>query len=522
MTPGGAPPPPFASGLTAGIGGSPLPLAAREIDPLPKVPSGVAGLDQLTLGGLPEGRATLVMGTAGSGKTMLSAQFLAQAAVAGEGAVFVTFEEPAEDLRSNLGRLGWDVASWEREGRWRFVDGSPFGPIQADEDGEYPISTLLAQIGKAVDETAASRIVLDSANVALADDPRRGRQQLRRLLAHLRALGMTVVVTVEAPGDDTAPSDGFEKFVVDAILVLRNSLEAEKRRRTLEVVKLRGATHLKGEFPFTIFPGQGVVVIPLSVIDLGQASTDVRVSSGNPTLDEICAGGFFRDSVVLVSGATGTGKTLMATEFLAGAGPDERVLLFAFEESRDQIFRNARAWGRDFAGLERAGLLRVVATYPETASLEDHLVRIVREIAEFRPARVAIDSLSALERSGTPRGFQEFVIVLSAYIKGEQVAGLFTSSVPSLLGGPSVTESHISTLTDSIILLRYVELDSRVRRALTVLKMRGSHHDPRIWAFDIDSTGMRIGEPFPGITGILSGQISALDPPEPDRNGEDG
>jgi circadian clock protein KaiC len=489
--------------------------------PIPKLPSGVPGLDQITLGGLPAERTTLVLGTAGTGKTMLAAQFLTRGAAHGQGGVFVSFEEPVGDLRRNLATIGWDIPTWEEADRWAFVDGSPSGDLLAGDNhgggspGEYPFGTLVAQIGQAVDRTGATRVVLDSVNIALSDDLRHGRQQLRQLVGHLRRIGLTVMVTVEDdPDRSPTPSAGFEQFVADCVLLLRNTLAQEKRRRTVEVLKMRGAMHLKGEYPFTVFPGQGMVVIPLSVIELTQGSTDIRISSGNPVLDEICGGGFFRDSVVLVSGATGTGKTLTATEFLAGGvAAGERALLFAFEESRDQIFRNAAAWGHDFAAMEAEGLLRVIATYPETASLEDHLVSAVQEITEFRPARVAIDSLSALERSGTARGFQEFIIVLTSYVKGEQIAGLFTSSAPNLLGGTSATDGHISTLTDSIILLRYVEVDSTVRRALTVLKMRGSSHDQRIRSFNIDGSGMHIGEPFSNVAGILAG-TPTTHPPE--------
>lgn len=502
-----------------------FPLPGDQTSPegsaIPKLPSGVPGLDQITLGGLPAQRVTLVLGTAGTGKTMFAAQFLAQGATNGEAGVFVSFEEPVADLRRNLATLGWDLGSWESAGHWEFVDGSPVGDgltsSPTTDEGDYPLSTLAAQIGHAVDRTGATRVVLDSVNVALDDDRRRGRQQLRALVGHLRRIGLTVVITVEDdPDRSPTPSAGFEQFVVDCVLLLRNTLEQEKRRRTIEVLKMRGAMHLKGEYPFTIFPDQGMVVIPLSVIELTQGSTDIRISSGNPVLDEICDGGFFRDSVVLVSGATGTGKTLTATEFLAGGvASGERALLFAFEESRDQIFRNAAAWGHDFAAMEADGLLRVVATYPETASLEDHLVSAVRQINEFRPTRVAIDSLSALERSGTPRGFQEFIIVLTSFVKGEQIAGLFTSSAPNLLGGTSATDGHISTLTDSIILLRYVELDSAVHRAITVLKMRGSHHDTRIRSFSIDDHGMHIGGPFTSVAGILAGNPTTNPPPQP-------
>jgi circadian clock protein KaiC len=344
------------------------------------------------------------------------------------------------------------------------------------------------------------------------------RQDLRQLAVELRRLHLTAVMTLESGPDQTGlAAQGFEQYVTDNVVVLRNVLEDEKRRRTVEVLKMRGAMHRKGEYPFTVLNGQGVVVVPLSVIELSQQSTDTRITSGNQALDDLCMGGFFRDSVVLASGATGTGKTLMVTEFIAGgAVHGERSLLFAFEESVEQIYRNARGWGRDFAALEKQGLLRVIATYPEVASVEDHLVEITREIEKFKPARIAIDSLSALERSGSSKGFREFIIVLTSYVKAEQIAALFTATTPDLLGGASVTDAHISTLTDSIILLRYAEVDSEVKRGITVLKMRGSAHDKRIHEFAIDSTGMHILGSFQGVGGILAGRATPIAPVEND------
>lgn len=222
----------------------------------------------------------------------------------------------------------------------------------------------------------------------------------------------------------------------------------------------------------------------------------------------MCGGSFYRDSVVLVSGATGTGKTLTATEFLAALGENEKGLLFAFEESRDQLYRNALGWGVDFPKLEAGGRLRIVCEYPEVAAPEDHLLRIKKQIEEFRPTRVAVDSLSALERISTVRTFREFVLALTSYLKDKQIAGLFTSTTPSLLGGSTVTEAHISSVTDSIILLRYVEAFGEMRRGIAVLKMRGSQHDRTIREFLIDSKGMHVGEPFRGISGILSGNLT--------------
>jgi circadian clock protein KaiC len=332
-------------------------------------------------------------------------------------------------------------------------------------------------------------------------------------------MGVTAVMTAERT-EDYGPIArfGVEEFIADNVMILRNVLGEERRRRTVEILKFRGTGHQKGEFPFTIVSDAGFVVIPLSSIQLRQKSSEVRISSGNPELDRMCGGGFFRDSVILVSGATGTGKTLTVSQFLAGGGAaGERCLLLSFEESRDQLFRNARGWGMDLEGLEREGLLRVVCDYPEVASLEDWLVRIKAEVAGFRPRRIALDSLSALERGGSGKAFREFVIGVSSYIKHQEITGLFTATTAGLMGGASITGNHISTLTDSIILLRYVEAFGEMKRGMTVLKMRGSDHDKEIREFTIDGEGMHLGRPFRHVTGILAGAPVHVSPGDIER-----
>jgi circadian clock protein KaiC len=487
---------------------------------LEKLETGIPGFDHVTIGGLPRGRATLVTGAAGSAKTVLAVQFLAEGIKRGQAGVFVTFEEAAEDVRRNMTSLGWDIPAWEQAGLWRFVDASP---ISADETivGEYDLAALMARIGHAVDQTAAERVSLDSISAIFAQFHDRAvvRQQLRALVTRLRRLGLTVVLTAESP-DNSGQLSRFtvEEFVADNVVILRNTLEEEKRRRTVEVLKMRGTMHRKGEYPFTVLPGQGIVVIPLSVIELTQQSTDTRITSGNVDLDAMCSGGFFRDSIVLASGATGTGKTLMVTEFMdGGVRNGERCLLFAFEESQDQMFRNARGWGRDFEEAERSGLLKLFAIYPEVSSLEDHLVAMKTAMDTFHPHRIAVDSLSALERIGTRKSFREFLVGLTSFVKEQQVAALLTATSSSLLGGSSITEGHISTLTDSIILLRYVEIYGEVRRGLTVLKMRGSAHEKDIREFRIDGAGLHIGRPFRSVGGILSGRVVNVAGAEEDR-----
>jgi circadian clock protein KaiC len=232
----------------------------------------------------------------------------------------------------------------------------------------------------------------------------------------------------------------------------------------------------------------------------------IRVTSGNHAIDEMCGGGFFRDSVTLVSGATGTGKTLLVTNFLAGGvAAGEKAILFGYEESRGQLFRNASGWGVDFARMEADANLKIVCLYPEAQGLPDHLLTIQSLVDEFQPNRIAIDSISALERIAPDTGFREFLISLTSFIKKREIAGLCTATSKSLIGGESASEQHISTLTDSIILLRYIQEQDTMHRGLMVLKMRGSEHAKEIRRFTIDATGMHLGEPFKEAPNVFTG-----------------
>lgn len=498
-------------------------LLARASDAaIPKLKTHIPGFDLISHGGLPKARTTLLSGTAGSAKSVFAAQFLAEGIRrAGESGVFVTFEEAPEDIRRNMLGLGFDIAAWEARGQWAFVDASPRPGEASVVSGEYDFGALLARIEYAARKVGAKRLSMDSLGAVFIQfgDQSVVRAELFRIASALKALGVTSIMTaerVEEYGD--IARFGVEEFVADNVIVLRNSLEEEKRRRTVEILKFRGSQHQKGEYPFTILPGEGVVVIPLSAIELKQRSSSIRVTSGAPELDRMCGGGFFRDSITLVSGATGTGKTLVSTQFIqGGASNGERCLLFAFEESREQLFRNAMGWGVDYARLEAEGLLRVVCAYPEAAGLEEHLQAMKEAIDEFRPDRVAVDSLSALERVSAQRGFREFVIGLASHIKRLEAPGLFTSTTPTLLGGASVTEAHVSTIADSVILLRYVELLGEMRRGLTILKMRGSMHDKDIREFFINEQGLSLGKPFRNISGILTGASLRQAPSEFNR-----
>lgn len=487
-----------------------------------KKPTGIASFDLIARGGLPERRTTLVSGTAGSGKTVFAMQFLAAGILtAGEPGVFVTFEESAADIRSNMMSFGWDLEQWEREGKLAFVDASPDPSIDTVESGEFDLGALLARVENAMKRVGAKRVAVDSLGAVFTQFANQSlvRGELFRIAWALKAAGVTAILTAERTEEyGPVARFGVEEFIADNVMVLRNGLEDENRRRTIEIIKFRGTDHHKGEVPFTIVEGDGFVVLPLSAMQLKQKSSDVRISSGNEELDRMCGGGFFRDSVILVSGATGTGKTLLVTEFLrGGAQAGERSLLVAFEESRDQLVRNAIGWGVDFERMEREGKLRLICDYPEVNNLEDWLLAIQREVADFKPTRLALDSLSALERVGSAKAFREFVIGLTSFVKHQEITGLMTSTTPTLMGGASITEGHISTLTDSIVLLRYVEMFGEMKRGITVLKMRGSPHDKGIREFTIDRGGMRVLNPFRNVTGILAGTPVHLSPGDIER-----
>ncbi|MDJ0583522.1 circadian clock protein KaiC, partial [Microcystis sp. M49636_WE2] len=469
----------------------------NPLELIEKLETGIPGFDFLSEGGLPKGRATLIAGTAGSAKTVFACQFLAEGIKNGENGVFVTFEEPPQALRKNMGGFGWNIRQWEENRQWAFVDASPQPEEKPMVTGEYDLGALIARIEFAIRKNKAKRVSMDSLGAIFShlSDSAQVRSDLFRLATALRELEVTAIMTAERTQEYGEISRyGVEEFVADNVVILRNVLTDEKRRRTIEILKYRGTDHQKGEFPFTIIPNKGAVIIPLSAIELEQKSSNIRITSGSLELDRICGGGFFRDSVILVSGATGTGKTLMVTEFMAGGVTNgERCLIFAFEESREQLFRNATGWGVDYDRMEKEGKLKVVCRYPETTGLENHLIMMKEIIEEFQPNRVAVDSLSALERVSNLKGFREFIIGLTSFIKQKEVGGLFTSTTPTLLGGSSITEAHISTITDSIILLRYVEMYGEMRRGITVLKMRGSMHDKDIREFSIDHQGMHIG-----------------------------
>ena len=483
-----------------------------NVPPLERMKTGIRGFEHISLGGLVRGRTTLLVGTSGSGKTLFATELVHRAITeSGNSAVFVTFEEKPADIVRNVRQLGWDLSEQIQQKKLIILDASMDRTI-VEEAGAYDLSGIITQIVDAIQEVGAQLVILDSLGALFYqfENPGILRREILRLTDELRDLGVTSIMTAERV-EEYGPITrfGIEEFVSDCVVVLRHQLLDEKVRRTIQIYKLRGDRHYKDEFPFTI-ETPGIVILPLSAAELTQSSTANRVSFGSRSLDEMAGGGLFQDSVILISGPTGSGKTLMGTTFASEAcRRGERVLFLGYEESRPQLMRNAHSWGLEFDEWEKSGLLKTVCQYPEALGLEGHLYAIEREIEQFRPTRLVIDSISAMERVGSVRNFREFVIGLTGFVKQQQVCTLLTSSSASLSGGDSITDAHISTITDAIVLLRYVERAGALSRGIIIIKMRGSQHDNRFHEFSISDKGLEIGEPFVHVPTALLGIASS-------------
>ena len=484
-----------------------------EMSGIQKIRTLIEGFDDISHGGLPVGRTTLISGTSGTGKTLFASQFLYNGITQfDEPGIFVTFEESPEDIIKNALSFGWNLQKFIDEGKLFILDASP-DPEGQEVVGNFDLSALIERIQYAIRKYKARRVSIDSVTAVFQQYEAAGvvRREIFRLMARLKQVGVTTIMTTERV-DEYGPVArfGVEEFVSDNVVIVRNVLEGERRRRTVEVLKLRGTTHMKGEYPFTI-TDRGVNIFPLGAMRLTQRSSNIRVSSGVTTLDTMCGGGFFKDSIILTTGATGTGKTMLVSKFLQEACQrGDRAILFAYEESRAQLSRNAYSWGIDFEELEQKELLKIICAYPESAGLEDHLQTIKSEIAEFKPSQIAIDSLSALARGVSNNAFRQFVIGVTGFAKQEEITGFFTNTTDQFMGSHSITDSHISTITDTIIMLQYVEIRGEMSRALNVFKMRGSWHDKGIREYTISAQGPEIKDSFRNFERIISGSPTRI------------
>jgi circadian clock protein KaiC len=474
-----------------------------------KIPSGIEGFDVISMGGIPKNRMTLISGTPGSGKTIFCTQFLIGGLLtSNEPAVFVTFEESPEEIMINMSNFGWDIQQYIDSGLWKFVDVSP----RIGEDfliqGSYDLSGLIVRIKAAVEEIGAERVVLDSISVLFNNFPDTNiiRKEIVRLKSVLKSLYVTSLITSERYEELGGGNSHYDilDFVSDNVLIFKNSMFEEYRRRTIEIIKYRGTTHKKGQHSFTIKDNTGITVISFERHPNKQSSKRRRKSTGFNTLNEMTGGGFFEGSSILISGQTGTGKTLLALSMLDGSlQKGEKCLMFNFEESREQILQKARTWCMDLILPEKNGNLRLICKYPETEGIEDLIVEMKTEILSFKPDRIFIDSISALERITTKLTFRESLINLFLLAREENMIAVFTTTAPTFNSPFLDSEKHVSTLSDAIILLRYFEREGEMIRGIAIMKMRDSDHSKRFLEYSIDDGGFHILSPIESNAGIF-------------------
>ncbi len=473
---------------------------------LPKCPTGIHGLDEITFGGLPRGRPTLVCGGAGCGKTLLGMEFLVRGATEfNEPGVCLSFEETAEELASNVASLGFDVAGLVARKKLA-IDHVYIERSLIEEAGEYDLEALFVRLGHAVDSIGAKRVLLDSVEVLFAGLENESvlRSELRRLFRWLKQKKLTAVVTAER-GQGTLTRHGLEEYISDCVILLDHHVDETVLTRRLRIVKYRGSTHGTNEYPFLI-ETDGISVLPVTSVELKHAASSERVSTGVPALDTMFGGkGYYRASSILVSGTAGTGKTSLTAHFVdAACARGERCAFFSFEESANQIIRNMRSIGIDLAQWVEKGLLRFHAARPTTFGLEMHLVKIHKTLKEFNPSIVVVDPVTALLYSGAASETRSMLLRLVDVLKERQITALMTT----LTGGSGAreqTEVKISSLVDVWLLLRDIESGGERNRGLYILKARGLAHSNQIREFLLTDHGVELREVYLGEAGLLTG-----------------
>jgi circadian clock protein KaiC len=486
------------------------PREAFRAAPLPKCPTGIQGLDEITSGGFPRGRPTLVCGGAGCGKTLMAAEFLVRGAVQyGEPGVMMAFEETADELKANVASLGFDLAGLIRRKKIVF-DYVHIEPGEIHESGEYDLEGLFVRLNYAIDSIGAKRVVLDTLEALFAGLNNEAilRSELRRLFRWLKVKGVTAVITAER-GREQLTRHGLEEYVSDCVILLDHRVNDQIATRHLRVVKYRGSQHGTNEFPFLI-GDEGISVLPITSLALNHKVSTERIATGILRLDAMLGGqGFFRGSSILLTGTPGTGKTIIAANFAqAACMRGERVLFFSFEESPNQIIRNMHSIGLRLDPLVKTDLLRFHSARPSLYGLEMHLATMFKEISVFQPAVVIMDPITSLMDAGTSSEGKAMVTRLIDFLKAGQVTSLFTSLTQS---GHALEQSEaaMSSLMDAWLLLQDFEGNGERNRVLYVLKARGMAHSNQIREFLISNRGVDLVDAYIGPSGVLTGSARA-------------
>jgi circadian clock protein KaiC len=477
--------------------------AAGAAQALAKARTGIAGLDEVTFGGLPAGRPTLICGGPGCGKTLLATTFLVNGAVMfNEPGVFVSFEESREDLIQNVASLDYDLGALVAQKKIA-IDFVRVERSEIEETGEYDLEGLFVRLDYAIKSVGAKRVVLDTLEMLFAGlgDTQILRAEIRRLFAWLKHRNVTAIITAEQ-GGGTLTRYGIEEYVSDCVFLLDNRVNDQITTRRLRVVKYRGSAHGTNEYPFLI-DARGVSVLPVTSAGLAHAASDEVISTGVPGLNQMLgAGGFYRGTSILVSGTAGTGKTSLAAHFIeAVCARGERCLYFAFEESPAQIVRNMRSLGLDLQPRIDAGLLRFEAARPSLFGLEMHLARMYREIEEFAPAAAVLDPISALR--GETGDVHSMLLRVIDLLKSRGITAFLTNLLSA--EGMDQVDAGMSSLMDTWLSLVQLESNGERNRGIYVLKSRGMNHSNQIREYQLTSQGVKLVDAYLGSSGVLTG-----------------
>jgi circadian clock protein KaiC len=476
------------------------------IELLQKCPTGIKGLDEITGGGLPQGRPTLVCGGTGCGKTLLAMEFLVRGATEyGEPGVYMSFEEKSEELTKNFASLGFDLNDLVARKKLA-LDYVHIERKEIEETGEYDLEGLFIRIGYAIATVGAKRVVLDTIETLFSGftDEVILRSELKRLFGFLKDKGVTAVITGEQ-GEGSLTRFGLEEYVADCVIFLNHIVEQQIATRRMRIVKYRGSAHGTNEYPFLI-DEQGFSVMPISSIGLDHAASKERVSTGIPRLDTMLGvEGYYRGSSVLVTGTAGTGKSSMAAHFVdAACRRGERCLYFAFEESRNQIIRNMRSIGIDLEQWVNKGLLEFRNSRPSLYGLEMHLVTMHKAIEGFKPAIVVVDPISNLVAAASEMEVKSMLSRLIDFLKMKQITA-FCTDLTAVGGSLERTEVGISSLMDTWLLLQFMEANGERNRGLYILKSRGMEHSNQVREYCLTSNGAQLQDVYVGPGGVLTG-----------------